>query len=220
MAKSNPQKRYHPALVTLHWLIMLLVIGTLLTLGEGEAGEGGRTGQVIQGGEVGEAGEASQGLPAVEAGEGGALAGGEAGASSSTNMHMLIGIAVLVLMAIRLLVRWGTQRPEWATTGNEFLNKLGEWTHYALYVFTFAITVTGVALASQTNRLGGLFGGATAGGPAMEGESVGFGLGAFHGLSWAIFALLIFLHVAGALYHQFIIKDNLFSRMWYGSQSK
>jgi len=190
MAKSTSPKRYHPALVTLHWLIILLVIGTLFALGGSEAGEGG------------------------------APIGGESGASSSTNMHMLVGIAVLVLMAIRLLVRWFTQRPEWATTGNEFLNKLGEWTHFALYVFTFAIAVTGIALASQTNRLGSLFGGAALVGPVMEGESVGFGLGAFHGLSWAILALLIFLHVAGALYHQFVIKDNLFSRMWYGSKSE
>jgi cytochrome b561 len=183
MTKSKSPKRYHPALVTLHWLIMLLVFGTLFMLGGAEEGEGGAS----------------------------------AGVAQSINMHMIVGVVVLLLMAIRLLVRWRTERPEWATTGNAFLNKIGEWTHYALYFFTFAITVTGIALAAQTNQLAGLFGG---GGGRVEGEGIRFGLGAFHGLSWSLLALLIFLHTAGALYHQFIVKDNLFARMWFGNQSE
>lgn len=183
MAKSNFPKRYNPILVSLHWLITLLVVAAIFTLGGGEGGEGGEGGASII-----------------------------SGAASSTGLHMLIGITVLVLMAVRLLVRWRTAKPEWATTGNAFLNKIGEWTHYALYFFTFSITVTGIALALQTNRLTSLFNGGAGG----EGEGVRFGLGAFHGVSWFFLLLLILLHVAGALYHQYIIKDNIFSRMWFG----
>lgn len=187
MATSNSPKRYNPILVSLHWLIMLLVVAAIFMLGGGEGGEGGEGGASIV-----------------------------SGAASSTGLHMFIGIAVLALMAVRLLVRWRTAKPEWATTGNAFLNKIGEWTHYALYFFTFAITVTGIALASQTNRLASLFNGGAGGG----GEGVRFGLGAFHGASWFFLFLLILLHVAGALYHQFIIKDNIFSRIWFGKQSE
>jgi cytochrome b561 len=153
------------------------------------------------------------------------LGGGEGGedgpvaaSAASTNLHMIVGIVVLVLMAVRLVVRLSTQRPGWAVTGNDFLNKLGEWTHYGLYFFTFAITITGIALASQTNRLAALFGGGAAG--QAEGEGIRFGLGAFHGISWAMLFLLILLHLAGWAYHQFMLKDNLFSRMWYGNRSE
>ena len=42
---------------------------------------------------------------------------------------------------------------------------------------------------------------------------------AFHELSWKILLALIILHVAAALYHQFIRRDNLLGRMWFGSST-
>ncbi len=42
---------------------------------------------------------------------------------------------------------------------------------------------------------------------------------AFHELSWQILLVLIILHVAAALYHQFLLKDNLMGRMWFGSST-
>jgi cytochrome b561 len=36
-----------------------------------------------------------------------------------------------------------------------------------------------------------------------------------HGVIAPMLALLIVLHVGAALYHQFVLKDNLLSRMWY-----
>jgi cytochrome b561 len=211
--------RYHPALVTLHWVIALLIIATaLLAMG---GGEGRRSGAVTV-----------AGLPLL-------------------SVHMILGITVLVLLVLRLAIRWRTQRPDWATTGSTILDKIGELTHWALYFFTFAITITGLILAMQTNRLARIF--TTAGAPRAqftpgqsqpgqfpstrqfqpgqfppgggergEGrftEGGGFSLGAFHGLSWVLLFLLILLHVGAALYHQFLVKDNLLGRMWFGKQT-
>ena len=134
----------------------------------------------------------------------------------------------------------------WATTGNTFLDKIGELTHWALYFFTFAITITGLILALQSNRFTRVFNpGATSRGqftpgqlqpgqrppssPVQPGQigrgegegrfaGGGFFLGAFHGLSWLLLLLLILLHIGAALYHQFYVKDNLLSRMWFGRQ--
>ena len=39
-----------------------------------------------------------------------------------------------------------------------------------------------------------------------------------HGLAANILLLLIVLHVGAALYHQFIRRDNLIARMWYGAR--
>lgn len=158
-------------------------------------------------------------------------------------IHMILGIAVLVLLVIRLFVRWGIRRPDWATTGSGLLDKIGQWTHIALYFFTFAVTTTGLIFALQTNRLAVVFGGAAPGqfrpgigqpgqfpppaGVEPGGErpggfegglrSVGrFVFRAFHELSWKILLALIILHVAAALYHQFFRRDKLLSRMWFG----
>ena len=157
-------------------------------------------------------------------------------------LHMILGLTVLVLLIVRLLIRWRTQRPDWATTGSTFLDKIGELTHWALYFFTFAITITGLILALQSNRFTRVLnpavlsrGQSTPGqsqpgqvrprgqNPPGEGEgrlSRGgvFFLGAFHGLSWVLLLLLILLHIGAALYHQVFVKDNLLGRMWFGRQ--
>ena len=132
-------------------------------------------------------------------------------------IHMILGIATLVLLTIRLIIRWVTKHPDWATAGNPFLDLIGKLTHVGLYFFTFSITITGIIMAWQRGWFDFIFGfGPTAGSFGRR----GFSLGAFHGLSWALLFLLILLHVGAALYHQFLIKDNLLGRMWFGKQTE
>ena len=182
---SKP-KRYHPALVGLHWLIAILIFAAAFLATGG--GEGRRGGIMIAG------------LPTL-------------------SIHMILGITVLVLLVVRLLIRWRTQRPDWATTGSSFLDKIGELTHWALYFFTFAITITGLILAAQSNRLSRIFSpagnfrgqfiqgqsqpgqfpptgqfqpgqvppGGGDRGKGRFGEGGGFFLGAFHGLAGPCF---------------------------------
>jgi cytochrome b561 len=225
-AQPTP-KRYHPALVALHWIILILIFATAyLVLAEGE----GRRGF----------GFTIAGLPTID-------------------IHMILGLTVLVLMIIRLVTRLVTRHPEWATAGNRFFDVVGVLTHWGLYLFTFAITITGLILALQTNRLSRIFSPSTAaaggftfsqsqsgrafppggfqpgqapsGGEFRRGadrpggfeggrlgEGRGFSLGAFHGLSWILLLLLLVVHVGAALYHQFLRRDGLFGRMWFGKR--
>ncbi len=129
---------------------------------------------------------------------------------------MILGITTLVLLTIRLIVRWLTKHPDWATAGNPFLDLVGKLTHFGLYFFTFSITITGIVMASQRGLLARVLGIGTA--AARSFGRRGFSLGSFHGLSWALLFLLILLHVGAAFYHQFFKKDNLLGRMWYGKQ--
>ena len=161
-------------------------------------------------------------------------------------VHMILGITILILLLIRLVMRWSVRRPEWATTGSAFLDRIGRWTHIGLYFFTFAVTITGIVFALQTNRLALVLGqrapvlgqaGAAitqpgqfpppanlvpGGGERPEGFEGGLRLAghfvfrAFHELSWKLLLALIILHVGAALFHQFWRKDNLLGRMWFG----
>jgi len=175
-------KRYHPALVSLHWLVAILIFATVLFAGE--EGEGG---------------------PALSI-----------GGFPPMGIHMILGMTTLALLSIRLLVRWFTKHPDWASTGTPFLDVVGKLTHFGLYLFAFSITITGIIMASQRGLLARVLGIGTA--ATRSFGSRGFSLGAFHGLSWALLFLLILLHVGAALYHQFFKKDNLLGRMWYGKQ--
>ncbi|MFN8411469.1 MAG: cytochrome b/b6 domain-containing protein [Anaerolineales bacterium] len=131
------------------------------------------------------------------------------GNRSPINIHMYLGAGLLVIMIARVIVRLTTKRPEWADTGNSLVNKLGELVHWALYLIVFFILGLGGLIAYNRN----LF--AVAMGTGSVAGRAGF-FGAIHHLGWFLAILLILGHVGAALYHQFIVKDNLLARMWYG----
>ena len=117
--------------------------------------------------------------------------------------HIPLGLAILILMVIRIIVRWRTPHPEPATTGNALLDKIGVLTHYLLYVFAIIMPLAGMVLASTYDLIPIQFG-------AISNTMPGL-----HRLIAPVLAVLIVLHILAALYHQVIKKDNLMSRMWY-----
>ncbi len=130
--------------------------------------------------------------------------------SSPIDIHIILGALLIVTLVIRLIVRFTTKRPEWANTGNPFLNKLGELVHIGLYFFAFYILIIGGLIAYQRNFFAYVMG---------TGSVTHYKfalLGPLHGLGWLAITGLVLLHLSGAFYHQFIIKDNLLKRMWFG----
>jgi cytochrome b561 len=160
-------KRYHPVLVGLHWLTVVLMLGA------------------------------------------GFLA--EDGGRSPINIHMILGTLLLVVLIARLLVRFTTRRPIWADTGNALLNRLGELVHFGLYAAAFFTLGLGGLIALRRNLFAVALGTGTASGRAGI-------FGSIHHLGWFLLLALIAAHVGAALYHQFILKDNLLGRMWFGSR--
>jgi len=238
-------KRFHPLLVTLHWLIAILIVAAFFLVQGGE-GERGRFrpgqgnfpqqgqgfqqgGQPFQGGGDDEAPPPNfqpqiQGSQPDNQQQGFPQGGfpqqqGNQGIFSTIGIHMIFGIFVLVLLVVRLIVRWTTKHPEWASAGNKFFDWVGVLTHWGLYLLTFAMVITGIILADQRGQLARTFG---IGSVPVRGsfQRGGFSLGMFHGGIWILLVLLILLHVGAALYHQFIVKDNLLARMWYGKKTE
>jgi cytochrome b561 len=217
-------KRYHPALVALHWLIAILIFGAFFLAQGNEGGdrerfrpgEGNFPPRGLQQGTPGQnfnQGNPPQGLP-----QGGFPQQGRQNVFSTIGIHMIFGIIVLVLLIVRLLVRWRTQHPEWLTAGNQFFDWVGNLTHWGLYILTFAMTITGIILADQRGILARTFGVGSTPTPGSFRRG-GFSLGMFHGGIWTLLLLLIILHVGAALYHQFVRKDHLLQRMWFGKNA-
>ncbi len=222
-ARSN---RYHPALVALHWLVALLIFGAFFLVQENEGdrerfrpGQGNFPQQGIQ-----QANPPSQDFDSDEAPQifqqsNFPRPGESQNIFSTLGIHMIFGIIVLVLLIIRLIVRWTTSHPEWASTGNKFFDWVGGLTHFGLYLLTFGMVITGIVLADQRGILARTFGIGSTPAPGNFGRG-GFSLGFLHGGIWTLLLLLILLHVGAALYHQFILKDNLLGRMWFGKRSE
>lgn len=193
-------KRYHPVHVTLHWLIALGVFFNLY-LGIFVFSQRGRGGFQFQ------------------------------------TIHMAVGITILVLLLVRLVLRFTVKRPADATAGHKLLDILAKVVHYGLYLSVLTVTVLGVVFTTQNGELQSVFTGSR---PEFNGPPPGFTppapgtspsgpggrppggfrspLQMIHRLTAYLVAMLLGIHILAALYHQFLRRDNLLARMWYGSR--
>jgi len=128
-------------------------------------------------------------------------------------IHALTGGIIVILLVARLIVLFMAKRPAPADAGNSFLNFLAKAIHFLLYFLLIGMAVSGLGLFQMAN-LPAIFSGQA---PYPQNFFVylpRFG----HGLTSTVLVLLIVLHVGAALYHQFIRKDGLLSRMWFGKR--
>lgn len=147
--------------IGLHWLIAALVL-VQLVFGESMT-------------EFVEAAEEGQPASALDV----SLAG----------VHYYFGIAILVLVAVRLALRLMNGAPPPPESGGaiELAGRISHWLFYALLI---AVPVTG-----------------------LLGYYYGDPYGELHALAKPVFIGLIGLHVVASLYHQFWRKDGLLMRM-------
>lgn len=107
------------------------------------------------------------------------------------SIHPPIGVAILVLMLIRIVVRIRTGAPALPDSGAAWLNRAAKLGHVALYAVLVAIPLAGMA--------------AWGGGIGEAGD--------VHELLVKLGMLLVAGHVVMAFYHQVVLKDGLMERM-------
>ncbi len=127
--------------------------------------------------------------------------------------HMTVGIAILVLMLVRLVIRLRTAHPPEADIGNAALNAAARLAHSAFYVLVFAMCASGIAISVMAGLPAIVFGGS---GAPLPADFSAFAPRAVHGAIATLLGLLILGHIAAVLYHQFVRKDGLLSRMGFG----
>jgi len=128
-------------------------------------------------------------------------------------LHMGSGIVILVLMLIRLGTRLMAAGPPHADIGNPALNTAGIWAHWGLYLLVLAMAGSGLLLANMAGLPAIVFGGS---GDPLPADFNDLTPRSVHGVLATALGLLIAAHVAAGLYHQFIRRDGLFARMWFG----
>jgi cytochrome b561 len=127
--------------------------------------------------------------------------------------HMSGGMFVLVLMILRLIIRRWSARPATAATGSPQLDRLASIGHAGFYVIVFLMIATGWTTGWL---ISGVF--QPNGGSLPDSFAV---LPSFraHAALATLLAIMIVVHIAAALYHQFALKDGLFRRMWFGRRT-
>ena len=129
--------------------------------------------------------------------------------------HMALGMAIFAAMLVRLVVRWRTAKPAPAGLGTHASARAAGWAHVAFYVLVFGMVVTGYStgLIAHLNDI--VF--------ARDGAPLPPSFDAyptFHLLGWiaTILAILIVLHVLGALWHWLARRDGVMRRMGFGGR--
>jgi len=177
-----PVSRYHPAIVTAHWVVAVLVLGALFV-----------------------------GFVVFDA-----IPDADPMKKTVIGLHIVGGLTILVLMTLRLVLRFRTARPPPAPTGNALLDRIGPITHWALYLAVFVMVGTGIATSLAAGLPAIIF--MNSGAPLPKDFDM-FVSCVIHGKVAWILAGLIGLHFAAALYHQFVRRDHLFRRMAFGPRS-
>lgn len=127
--------------------------------------------------------------------------------------HMSGGMFVLVLMILRFIIRIWSARPATATTGSPLFDRLASIAHGSFYVIVFLMIASGWATGWL---ISGVFQG---NGETLPNTFAVFPTFQAHAVLATLLAILIAAHIAAALYHQLVLKDGLFRRMWFGQRT-
>ena len=123
------------------------------------------------------------------------------------------GQILALLLVVRVITRFALKRPAPADAGHPALNLLAKVVHFLLYVGVFGMLLSGAGMSVQAG-LNEVF----AGNAVLPEDFFVYPPRSGHGLTFSILFILILIHFGAAMYHQFIRKDNLLSRMWFGKK--
>ena len=105
--------------------------------------------------------------------------------------HVLLGILIGALMVFRVILRFTHGAPALPKEETPVMKLLAHATHFILYAALFLMPISGMVA---------WFGGA-------ENALVA------HNILKVVLLAFVALHIVGALYHQFILKNHLLKRM-------
>jgi len=123
-------------------------------------------------------------------------------------VHMAAGILIGFLFLVRVLIKIFTvNTPDQKKTKIEILAVLA---HRTLYAVVFLVVISGIAIMIEVDMQA-----IVASGEIMPMGFSELPIRQLHDALTSLLMLLITAHALAALYHQFILKDKLFSKMWF-----
>jgi cytochrome b561 len=125
--------------------------------------------------------------------------------------HLGVGATLVAAMAVRIVWRLTHRPPPDALA--PLLSAVSRITHFLLYAALVVVPVLGWANASSRGWTVKLLGLVSYPSLTPAGSEFGHEMGDVHGVvAWVLFAL-IGMHVAAALFHRFVLRDQVMHRM-------
>jgi cytochrome b561 len=129
------------------------------------------------------------------------------------NWHKWAGVTILVLSAARLLWRLMHPVPPLPSTMSAWQRAASHVSHYALYVFFFAVPLTGWAYSSAAGFPIVWFGVIPLPDFVGKNRELAELIKPFHRYAAYALATVVVIHIAAALKHHFVDRDSVLKRM-------
>ena len=123
-------------------------------------------------------------------------------------MHFLIGSIILPLTLLQIYFRKKDGEPAPAND-NPLLNKIAAATHGLLNLSLIALPISGIITVATSGVVEVM----KKGDPSLLKDFDEVGAMEFHEILVGVMLALLAFHAVAALYHQFIVKDNLMHRI-------
>lgn len=132
---------------------------------------------------------------------------------SLTAWHLSVGPTILLLMVLRLAWRLTHAVPPPPADLSPAVQLLSRTTHWLFYAVLLVLPMQGWVAASAFGSPVYLLGFIRLPALVAENKALAETVGGVHGVVATVLLALIALHVAGALYHRFVKRDEVLQRM-------
>lgn len=137
------------------------------------------------------------------------------------NIHKSIGIIILALVILRLGWRWWNLEPGYSASLPAFYKTIVRWAHYAIYGVIILMPFSGWVIATASGHVPHFLGWFYFPFPGISlNEPLAGLMFQVHNTLAIILIALISMHVLAALFHHFVLGDNVLIRMLPGSKNK
>jgi len=127
--------------------------------------------------------------------------------------HKSFGLTILALALLRLAWRWANPTPELPTTLKPHERALARFTHVMLYALLFAMPLSGWMMTSARGFPVSWFGVFQLPDLVPKSKPLYEAMLTTHGALACALGVVVALHVAGALMHHFVKRDDVLRRM-------
>jgi cytochrome b561 len=131
------------------------------------------------------------------------------------NLHKSFGVLVLLLVLLRMAWRATHKAPPLPAGMPRWQEQAAVWSHRLLYLCMLLQPLSGY-LGSAFGKFGVKFFGIPLPQWAWESKPVQSFFGTIHGVVAVTLLVLVAVHVAAALKHLLVDRDQVFQRMWPG----
>lgn len=130
--------------------------------------------------------------------------------------HKWVGVTVFLLASLRVAWRLGHPPPPLPDGMADWQRRASEWSHRLLYLLILVLPLSGWLYSSASGYPVVYLGLVPL--PDLVGKDKALAglLHEAHELLATLLLVLVAIHVAAALKHQFLERDGLMGRMWFG----